>query len=110
MKTNTTKIEWATHSFNPWAGCSKVSPACANCYAESWAKRSGYVEWGPGKPRRRTSDENWVSMLKLEQRAAQTGERPRVFGGSLMDWLDPEVPMETGCAPSVCFPATEVES
>ena len=28
-----TSIEWATHTANFQAGCSKVSPACANCYA-----------------------------------------------------------------------------
>lgn len=49
-----TKIEWATHTFNPWIGCTKVSPGCAHCYAEGWAKRSGQVAWGPGQPRRRT--------------------------------------------------------
>lgn len=36
-----TKIEWADATWNPWYGCSKVSPACDNCYAEKWAKRSG---------------------------------------------------------------------
>lgn len=29
-----TKIEWATHTWNPVAGCSKVSEGCLNCYAE----------------------------------------------------------------------------
>ena len=28
------KIEWTTHTFNPW-GCNKVSPACDHCYAEA---------------------------------------------------------------------------
>lgn len=36
-----TKIEWATATWNPWFGCSKVSPACDNCYAERWANRTG---------------------------------------------------------------------
>lgn len=36
-----TKIEWATSTWNPFIGCSKVSPACDNCYAERWAKRCG---------------------------------------------------------------------
>jgi protein gp37 len=35
----TSKIEWTTMTYNPWAGCSKVSPGCANCYAERMAKR-----------------------------------------------------------------------
>src|SRR5436189_230065 len=34
-------IEWTDDTFNPWWGCSKVSPACLHCYAETWAKRVG---------------------------------------------------------------------
>lgn len=36
-----TKIEWADATWNPFIGCTKVSPACDNCYAERWAKRCG---------------------------------------------------------------------
>ena len=36
-----TKISWATSSHNFWYGCQKVSPECAYCYAERWAKRTG---------------------------------------------------------------------
>ena len=28
-------IEWTDHTFNPWMGCTKVSPACDGCYAEA---------------------------------------------------------------------------
>ena len=34
-----TKIEWTEQTWNPSAGCSKVSSGCANCYAEVMAKR-----------------------------------------------------------------------
>lgn len=30
----TTNIEWAHYTVNPAEGCSKISPACKNCYAE----------------------------------------------------------------------------
>ncbi len=30
-------IQWTHHTFNPWTRCEKVSPACDNCYAETWA-------------------------------------------------------------------------
>lgn len=63
------KIEWCDHTFNPWTGCTKVSPGCANCYAESWAKRSGLVTWGKGNPRRRTSAANWKELLKWNKQA-----------------------------------------
>lgn len=32
-------IEWTEATWNPTTGCSKVSPGCANCYAETLAKR-----------------------------------------------------------------------
>lgn len=34
-----TKIEWATHTWSPAVGCSKVSAGCANCYAEAMVYR-----------------------------------------------------------------------
>lgn len=33
------KIEWTDRTWNPVTGCTKVSPGCANCYAESFAIR-----------------------------------------------------------------------
>ena len=33
------KIEWTEKTWNPSAGCSKISSGCKNCYAESMAKR-----------------------------------------------------------------------
>lgn len=34
-----TKIEWATETWNPITGCTKISEGCQNCYAERMAKR-----------------------------------------------------------------------
>ena len=93
MGTNS-KIEWTDHTFSPWTGCTKVSPACDHCYAEGWAKRSGHVKWGSGQPRRRTSDANWRMPLKWNREAERTGVRPRVFCASLADVFDNEVPCE----------------
>ncbi len=60
-----TKIEWAHHTFNPWMGCTKVSPACKNCYAErDFDHRLGQVQWGPNGTRVLTSNENWAKALK----------------------------------------------
>lgn len=33
------KIEWTDATWNPVRGCSKVSPGCLNCYAETFAER-----------------------------------------------------------------------
>ena len=89
-----TKIEWADFTFNPWIGCTKVSPACDHCYAEGWAKRSGVVKWGAGEPRRRTTDANWAKPLAWDRAAARAGVRRRVFCASLADVFDSEVPNE----------------
>jgi protein gp37 len=88
------KIEWCDHSWNPWIGCSKVSPGCANCYAEAFDHRFGGGHWGPGAPRRRTSEANWRKPLAWNRKAAELGTRPRVFCASLADVFDPEVPRE----------------
>lgn len=90
-----TAIEWADHTFNPWIGCQKVSAACDFCYAEGLMdKRLGQVEWGPGKPRKRTSEANWRQPLKWNRKAAKNGIRQRVFCASLADVFDNAVPDE----------------
>lgn len=38
MSDNST-IEWTDSTWNPVTGCSKVSPGCAHCYAETFAER-----------------------------------------------------------------------
>jgi len=62
-----TSIGWCDHTFNPYIGCTKVSPACDNCYAEVWGKRFG-VEWGPNAPRRRTSAAYWKQPLRWNRK------------------------------------------
>lgn len=79
------KIEWTHHTFNPWWGCSKVSPACANCYAETWAKRTGNQIWGGSAPRRFFTDKHWNEPLKWNEDAHNAKERRRVFCASMAD-------------------------
>ncbi len=70
-----TKIEWADHTFNPWIGCTKVSPACDNCYAEAdFDKRRHVVQWGAGQPRKLTSDSNWAQPLRWNANAQHFAE------------------------------------
>jgi protein gp37 len=112
-----TKISWCDHTFNPWEGCTKISPGCAHCYAETRNQRfSGGENWGKGAPRRRTKPNNWKLPLKWDRDARGEGpatlecpsceapwsecdcgfaqRKPRVFCASLADWLDDEVPIE----------------
>lgn len=88
------KIEWTHHTFNPWVGCTKVSPACDHCYAEGWAKRSGMVQWGAHAERRRTTESNWRQPLKWNAEAERLGVRYRVFCASLADVFDNAVPAQ----------------
>lgn len=90
-----TKIEWATHTFNPWEGCQKVGPGCDHCYAENRNARFGggvAINWGPGAPRRRTSEANWRKPLAWNANHdayfAEHGHRQRVFCASLADVFD----------------------
>jgi protein gp37 len=86
------KIEWTDHTFNPWIGCTKVSPACDNCYAEAMMdKRYGRVRWGAGNPRVRTSASNWRQPWRWDREAKASGTRPFVFCASLADVFDNEV-------------------
>lgn len=79
------KIEWTIHTFNPWWGCTKVSEACKNCYAEAWAKRVGQDVWGPKPQRRVMSDNHWKQPIKWNRDAEGLPERPRVFCASMAD-------------------------
>lgn len=49
-----TKIEWATHTWNPVTGCTPISEGCEHCYAARMAKRlagrCGYPKDDPFRP------------------------------------------------------------
>lgn len=87
------KIEWTDHTFNPWIGCTKVSPACDHCYAEALMKRYGKPELWAGE-RQRTSAANWKKPLSWNRQAAAARRRYRVFCASLADVFDNQVPDE----------------
>jgi protein gp37 len=80
-----TAIQWTDHTFNPWWGCVKVSPACDHCYAESLSRRYGYTVWGKDEPRRWFGAEHWREPLKWNRAAEHTGVRRRVFCASMAD-------------------------
>lgn len=90
-----TKIEWAHHTFNPWIGCTKVSPGCDHCYAEAdFDKRRHIVQWGAGQTRKRTAPSTWTQPLRWNAEAQRQGVRYRVFCASLADVFDNEVDQE----------------
>lgn len=96
MATNT-RIEWADATINPLVGCSKVSPACAHCYAERLAARFGK---NPSTARlyEGTVDEagNWTGKLNLfpeRMEEALRWKKPRrIFVASQSDLFHEDVP------------------
>jgi protein gp37 len=86
MSTNTT-IEWTDVTWNPVRGCTKISPGCAHCYAETFAERFRGV---PGHPYEQGFDLRLVPGKLAEP---FTWSRPgRVFVNSMSDLFHQDVP------------------
>lgn len=69
------RATWWDHAWNPMIGCRKCSPACQNCWAETWAKRFHQpFEPHEAKARRGVPREGMVFMGSLTD----------LFG----DWVD----------------------
>jgi protein gp37 len=83
--TANTAIQWTTHTFNPWWGCTKVSDGCKFCYAESLDHRYGGNHWGPQAARKLRAEAGWREPLRWDQDAARHGDRARVFCASMAD-------------------------
>lgn len=79
-------IEWTEASWNPTTGCSKVSPGCAHCYAETFSERWRGV---PGHPYEQGFDlKVWRSRLDLPLR----WRRPRlIFVNSMSDLFHEDI-------------------
>ena len=81
-------IEWTDATWNPVTGCTKVSPGCAHCYAETITLR--FKRGGPFLPGKTT--------IKLHpKRLDEPGKwrTPRlVFVNSMSDLFHEEVPFK----------------
>lgn len=88
------KIAWTDHTFNPWWGCVKVSPACDHCYAETFSKRTGHQVWGKDAPRRFFGDQHWAEPLKWNREAEKANARKRVFCGSMCDVMEDRIELD----------------
>jgi protein gp37 len=80
-------IEWTDATWNPVRGCTKVSPGCARCYAETFAERFRGV---PGHPYEQGFDLRLVPG-KLDE--PLRWRRPRtIFVNSMSDLFHRDVP------------------
>jgi protein gp37 len=82
-------IEWTEATWNPVTGCSKVSPGCAHCYAETFAERWRGIA---GHPYEQGFDLRlWPQRLEQPLRWA----RPRmIFVNSMSDLFHEDIPFE----------------
>lgn len=81
------KIEWTDATWNPVRGCTKVSPGCVHCYAETFAERFRGV---PGHPYEQGFDLRLVSEKITEP---LSWAKPRmVFVNSMSDLFHKDVP------------------
>ena len=102
-----TSIEWCHYTFNPWIGCTHVSPGCEHCYAEGLASRVGgtwvtkgwrpsgqaiergkLAVWGQRTPRLFAPGEYLQQPHAWNRAAESAGERRRVFVASMADPLE----------------------
>ncbi len=84
-----TAIEWSEMTWNPVTGCSKVSPGCAHCYAETFAER-----W------RGTPGHHFEQGFDLQLRPERllqplAWRKPRtVFVNSMSDLFHEDIPVD----------------
>jgi protein gp37 len=81
------KIEWTDATWNPLRGCTKISPGCKHCYAETFAERFRGVK---DHPYEQGFDLRLVPE-KLAEPFEWSGART-VFVNSMSDLFQPEVP------------------
>jgi three-Cys-motif partner protein len=80
-------IEWTESTWNPVTGCSKVSPGCAHCYAETFAERWRGID---GHPYEQGFDLRlWPSRLAYPLK----WKKPRIiFVNSMSDLFHEDIP------------------
>ncbi|AKJ01057.1 protein gp37 [Archangium gephyra] len=83
----TSKIEWTDATWNPVRGCTKISPGCKHCYAETFAERFRGV---PGHPYEQGFDLRLVPE-KLAEPLRWSAPK-RVFVNSMSDLFHKDVP------------------
>ncbi|TCK18269.1 protein gp37 [Thiogranum longum] len=83
------KIEWTEQTWNPVTGCTKISPGCKHCYAETMSKRLQAMG-APGY-------ENGFKLSLMPDRLSQPMKRKKptmYFVNSMSDLFQDGVPFE----------------
>src|ERR1700730_10052155 len=85
MAENST-IEWTDATWNPVRGCTKISPGCKHCYAQTFAERFRGV---PGHPYELGFDLRLVPEKLNEPLKWKTSKK--IFVNSMSDLFHPQV-------------------
>jgi len=80
-------IEWTDATWNPVRGCTKISPGCAHCYAETFAERFRGV---PGHPYEQGFDLRFVPEKLAEP--LRWASPKAIFVNSMSDLFHEDVP------------------
>lgn len=83
------KIEWTQATWNPVRGCTKISPGCKHCYAETFAERFRNV---PGHPYEHGFDPRLIPDKLLEP--IRWPAPKTIFVNSMSDLFQDGVPNE----------------
>jgi protein gp37 len=83
------KIEWTDATWNPVRGCTKISPGCDHCYAETFAERFRGV---PGHPYEQGFDLRLVPEKLAEP--LRWAKPQMVFVNSMSDLFHAQVPKD----------------
>jgi len=84
MSSTNTGIEWTDKTWNPTTGCDKVSPGCANCYAEALTKRF---------PKTFVSGFNLTLYPERLKEPLRWQKPSRIFVNSMSDLFHKDVPL-----------------
>lgn len=90
-------IEWTSFTWNPFRGCSRISPGCERCYAE----RQGGRYCGPRLPfegfvKKTSQGFRWTRKVQIIESALEIPKRwrrPRlIFVNSMSDMFHEDIP------------------
>lgn len=76
-----TIIAWTQHTWNPWRGCTRISPGCDHCYMFTAQERYG------NDPSTVTRTKTWGEPIKWQREAEARGRIETVFTCSWSDWF-----------------------
>jgi protein gp37 len=76
-----TTISWTEHTWNPWVGCTKISPGCKNCYMFRDRERFHL------DPRQAVRTKTWKDPQRWQKAAEAAGRQEQVFTCSWSDWF-----------------------